>query len=167
MANLILGTKHEYCYLLATYLRDSLNLKYQEIVDKNPSLPKRVVVRGIRNYDDPSVTVSEFPLLKVFRNQDTFDGVTPYRTTAATITYSTSYSDLEELPDLLYWVSFALQESFTEFKYTQNDVFDLRNRQPFNTQYLLTQVGNTIYPFLRANIIFKDTKIINFNNCEE
>jgi hypothetical protein len=161
MPNLILGTENEYCYLLANFLRDSLNLKYQAMVDKNPSLPKRVVVRGIRNYDDPSVTITEFPLLKVFRNQDVFDGVTPYRTTSATITYSTSYSDLEELPDLLYWVGFVLQQSFSEFKYTANDAFDLRNRQSFTVQYLLTQVGNTIYPSLRANITFKDTKVIN------
>jgi hypothetical protein len=160
MPNLILGENHEYCWLLANFLRDRINEKYQEQVVKNPLLPQRVVVRGIRNYDDPSVTLPEFPLLKVFRNTDTYPGTTPYRTTAATITYSTSYSDLEELPDLLYWVSWAMHGSLVEFDYLHNNLFDMKARDVIQVQYLLTAVGNTAYPFLRANINFKDTKIL-------
>ena len=155
-----MGTKHDYCYVLAEYLRDALNRKYQCEVDHNPDLEKRVVVRGIRSYDDPSVSIQEFPLLKVYTNQDVYKGVTPYRNTALTITYSTSYSDLQELPDLLSWVSYCLHLSVNEFKYENIDAFDMRNPAPFTVQRLLTQVGNTVFPFLRANLTVKDTKAI-------
>jgi hypothetical protein len=163
--SLLLGD-HDYCELLANYLRDSVNEKYSRVVANNPSLPGQYVINGVRYFDDPSVPLSEFPLLKVYRNTDIFDGATPYRTTQATITYSVAYPSLDELPDLLSWMSFALNKSLVEFSYERNDVFDLQqnNRRTFQHLLMFNDVINAVHPFLRTSITFKDSKIICFDN---
>ena len=167
MAELILG-EHEYCQRLADHIRDSVNTQYFRIVEQRQALDpltsfsKKIVIQTTRNFDDPSVPLSAFPLLKVFRNQDTFDGVTPYRMTSATISYSVAYPDLQELPDLLYWASWAINTALVEWSYDHNDTFDLKNNNRRNFQYLLTvnEVTQAIYPFIRASIMFKDNLTI-------
>lgn len=163
MSELILE-KHEYCQLLADHIKESVNRQYLAVVEKkraaNPetSFSDKIVIQTTRNFDDPSVPLSAFPLLKVFRNQDTFDGVTPYSMTSATISYSVAYPDLQELPDLLYWASWAINQALIEWSYDHNDTFDLKNNNRRTFQYLLTvnEVTQAIYPFIRASILFKD-----------
>lgn len=157
---LILGSS-EYCLKLANYLRDYLNKSYAEQVLVNTELPSSIVVRSIRNYDDPHVPLSEFPLLKVYRNQDQFDRNGLSRNVNATITYSVSYPNLDELPDLLYWASYVINKALVQFNY-EHQLLELPS--PNISQYMLTvnEVTQAVYPFLRFQIRFLD-QCMNFN----
>lgn len=158
---LILG-QTERCLKLASYLRDYLNQSYSNQVLVNTDLPEGIVVRSIRNYDDPHVPLSEFPLLKVYRNQDQFDRGGLSRNTSATITYSVSYPNLEELPDLLYWASYVVNKGLIQYNYeTQH----LELPSPNISQYLLTvnEITQAVYPFLRFQIRFLD-QCMNFGD---
>lgn len=154
---LILGT-NEYCYKLANYLKEHLNKSYAKLVEERDDLTPQIVVRNIRNWDDPSVPLSEFPLLKVYRNTDTFDRGGLSRDTTATITYSTSYANLEELPDLLYWASYVINKGLIKWHYDTKSLVDFPSENSNQAQYLLTvtENGNSVYPFLRFQIRFLD-----------
>jgi hypothetical protein len=161
---LLLGD-HEHCKVLSEYLRDNINQKYADAVAKNPLLPQQYVINGIRAWDDPSVSIAEFPLLKVYRNSDNYKGANPYRSTQGTITYSVGYPNLEELPDLLSWMSMALNTALIEFSFERNDCFDIAQNPGRTVQYLLmaNDAINAVHPFLRTNITFKDSRIICFD----
>ena len=161
---LILGA-NEYCNKLANYLRDYLNLAYSKEVANNTDLPSGIVVRSTRNWDDPSVPLSEFPLLKVYRNSETFDRGGLSRDTTATITYSVSFPNLEELPDLLYWVSYVLNKGLIQYQLENKSLVDFPSETTNVAQYLLTasDFNNAVYPFLRMQIRFLDD-CMNYGN---
>jgi hypothetical protein len=160
----ILGNQ-EYCSKLAKYLADYLNQSYANEVTKNTELPSGIIVRSTRNWDDPSVPLSQFPLLKVYRNSDTFDRGGLSRDTTATITYSVSYPNLETLPDLLYWASYVINKGLIRYQYTNKSLIDFPSEQSNQAQYLLTvsESSNAVYPFLRFQIRFLDD-CLNFGN---
>lgn len=156
---LILG-EQEYCYKLAHYLTKELNEAYGRERQKNPSLPNVYIVRSFRSYDDLGVPLSEFPLLKVYRNTDSFKPGTLFRGPCqGTITYSVSYPNLKELPDLMYWVSWQINKGLLKFfedPLHQTPNKNLQNN--FSSQYLISanEVTNAVYPFLRFTFNFFD-----------
>jgi hypothetical protein len=159
MSGLILGEK-EYCYKLGSFLTDELNQAYERLRLRRPTeLPKSIVVKTFRNFDDVNVPLSEFPLLKVYRSSEMFRPGTSFRDVTGTITYSVSYPDLRTLPDLLYWVSYKLHYLMEKYDLTVNEGLPQRDiQQNHNTQYLLTanELSQPIYPFLRFSFQFPD-----------
>jgi hypothetical protein len=160
---MILG-ENEYCYKLAKYLQDYLNLSFSKLSETRDDLTNQIVVRSIRNWDDPGISVKEFPCLKVYRNNDSFDRGGNSRTSLGTITYSVSYANLKEIPDLMYWVSYKLNQGLNQFHYETKSFVDFPPKQGNQASYLLTasEFTQSIYPFLRFQIRFLDD-CMNYN----
>lgn len=154
----ILGD-NEYCLRLATYLSDFLNKEYLEERVKNPSLPDVTIVKTVKNYDSIVNNLAEFPLLKIYRSQDTFKKGTNYRISTVTLTYSLSYPQLETIADSMYWISYKINEGLLHWDREVKGEFYATNPEPPSISYLMnaSELLNTVYYFLRCSFRIRDS----------
>lgn len=145
---------------LAVYLKDFLNTQFQEeIKASNGTINSSViVVRSYRGYDDFNVPLTEFPLLKVYKNRDIFKRNTLFRSSLGAITYSVNYPDLEILPNLLDWVGFQINKGLLNYEHAEHDLLPPPNNTGYSCEYLLSfnEMTQQVYPFLRFNLEFKN-----------
>lgn len=154
----ILGNS-EYCLRLATYLSDFLNKEYVEERRKNPLLPDVTIVKTVKNYDSIVNNMAEFPLLKIYRSQDTFKKGTNYRISTVTLTYALSYPQLETIGDTLYWISYKINEGLLNWDIEVKGEFYKTNPEPPNISYMInaSELLNTVYYFLRCSFRIRDS----------
>lgn len=154
----ILGN-NEYCLRLATYLSDFLNKEYVKEREANPLLPDVTIVKTIKNYDSIVNNLGEFPLLKIYRSQDTFKKGTNYRISTVTLTYSLSYPQLETIADSMYWISYKINEGLLHWDREVKGEFYATNPEPPSISYLMnaSELLNTVYYFLRCSFRIRDS----------
>lgn len=145
---------------LATFLRTFLNTQFaKEIVASNGEIPSNtVVIRGVTNWDDPSTPLTDFPLLKVYKNTDNFRKGTTFRESNGAVVYCISYPQLNVLPNLLDWMAYQINLGLLTYERTEQDIFPPINNSGYVAQYLISvnEATQSIYPFLRFDINFKN-----------
>lgn len=145
---------------LANYLQTFLNGQFdKEIEVSNNSIPDNtIIIRSVKNYDAIGIPLSEFPLLKVYKNRDIFKKGTLFRTSQASVTYSVSYPQLEILPNLLDWMSYQINLGLMTYERTEQDLLPPPNNEGYVGEYLLSanELTQAVFPFLRFNINFKN-----------
>lgn len=82
--------------------------------DLNRAYPGHTIVRTTRTYDAYLVPLTEFPLLKIFRLNDTFQQV---ELAASTVTaaYCLVNADIERMPGLTKWVGDRIVRAIHRF----------------------------------------------------
>ena len=145
---------------LANYLKTFLNEQFEkEIAMSGGTIGSdTIIVRSFKNYDAINVPLSEFPLLKVYKNRDIFKKGTLFRTSQGTITYSVSYPQLEVLPNLLDWMSYQINLGLMTYEMAENDLLPPPNNEGYVADFLLSANEQTqqVFPFIRFNINFKN-----------
>ena len=156
----VLLTENTYCRKLATYLLTFLNEQFEkEIATSSGTVDENTIcVRSFRDFDDFSVPLSEFPLLKVYPNRDIYKKGTPFRIVTGTITYSVSYPNLKVLPNLLSWVSYQINLGLLHYSKEDQHLLPPPNNESYVAEYLLSanELTNTVYSFLRFSFQYKD-----------
>lgn len=145
---------------LANYLYSFLTEQFDKEKEvSNGEIPQdTIIVRSIRNYDAFNVPLSEFPVLKVYKNRDIYRKGTFFRTSQGAITYSVSYPQLEVLPNLLDWVSYQINAGLIHYDKIEEDLLPMPNNEPYSAEHLLTlqEQTQTAFPFIRFNVNFKN-----------
>jgi hypothetical protein len=145
---------------LANYLKTFINERFaEEIALPNSGIPSgTTVIKSVRNYDDPSVPLSDFPLLKVYKNRDIFRKGTLFRNTQGTITYAVSYPQLQVLPNLLDWLSYQINNGLLNYEMAENDLLPPPNDEGYVGEFLISanELTREVHPFLRFQINFKN-----------
>ena len=145
---------------LANYLHGFINDQFvKETEASNNTIPENtIIIRSVRNYDAFNVPLSEFPLLKVYKNRDVFRKGTFFRTSQGAITYAVSYPQLEILPNLLDWVAYQINAGLLNYAKIEEDLLPMPNNESYSAEYLLSlnELTQTAFPFLRFNINFKN-----------
>lgn len=145
---------------IASFLKDHLNSEFAKVVAiQDSGIPEgTVIVRSIRNFDDPTAPMSEFPLLKVYKNRDIYQKGTLFRTSQGTITYAVSYPQLQVLPSLLDWVSYKLNEGLLMYSFTDQHLLPPPNNEQYVAEHLISanELTREVFPFLRFSINFKN-----------
>jgi hypothetical protein len=145
---------------LANYLKTFLNEQFEkEILASGGTIGSdTIIIRSVRNVDAINVPLSEFPLLKVYKNRDIFKKGTLFRTSQGTITYSVSYPQLEVLPNLLDWMSYQINLGLMTYEMAENGLLPPPNNEGYVAEYLLSanEQLNVVFPFIRFNINFKN-----------
>jgi len=145
---------------LANFLYTFLNDEFKkEIEVSNNEIPSdTIVVRSVKNYDAFNIPLSEFPLLKVYKNRDVYKKGTFFRTSEGTITYAVSYPQLDLLPNLLDWVSYKINSGLMHYAEIEQELLPNPNNVGYTAEYLLSlnEQTSVVYPFLRFNINFKN-----------
>ena len=93
--------------LIAEYLKDGLNERLTE------HCQNVIAVRHVVNYNSLPTDLSCFPLLKVYRNSETFKDY--HNQTKATIGYCLSFPDEENIPGILRWAAVNINELLHNF----------------------------------------------------
>lgn len=145
---------------IANYLKTFINEQFEkEIAASGNTIPQdTIIIRSVSNYDRINVPLSEFPLLKVYKNRDIFKKGTHFRTSQGTITYSVSYPQLDMLPNLLDWVSYQINLGLLNYEMAEQDLLPPPNNEGYSADFLLSanEQLNIVHPFLRFNINFKN-----------
>lgn len=155
---------NEYCINLANFLIENLNRKYRELREyklrqEGVNLPLDAVVRSVYNYDKINISLSECPVLKVYRTADAYK---PGRTTSVTnarIAYILSLPDTDRLPDLLTWISKQINILLLEYQRTNRHLQPRDDKVGYRCNYQILEINNlqAIYPFIVFDISFNDT----------
>jgi len=159
----------EGCKHLADYLREKLNEAHieflntsdeiGEVAPKAPQQNPEPIVRSTRSYDALNVPLSEFPLIKVYRQDDSFRAGTIYFESSVVITYNAAYPDIERLPGLLHWVSVNVNSILIAYalEFPLKMPLDVRQRGNRAEYRLMTNsITNSVYPFLRFTLKLRD-----------
>jgi hypothetical protein len=156
--------RESYTQKVVTFLANHLNKKLQEEAATQPELVDVLAVRTTRSWDDPRFPLSDCPILKCYKINDSYKFGTLFRNSNARIVYIVSYPNLEVLPNLLDWVSYHINEGLLTFDMIEPNVLAFTNNQPYNANYLLTasEANQAIYPFLSFDISFKNY----YDNCD-
>jgi hypothetical protein len=137
------------CLEIAKFLKQGLNDAY----------PQQVVVNGIRCYDAFNVPYSEFPLLKVYRLVDAWEGNTTYRTSQGVISYSLVLPDQETLAPIMSWVSRHTNQLLIGHRLTCfGGSPDVIPSQGYRAEYrmMMNEITQKVHSFLRFTFNFKD-----------
>jgi hypothetical protein len=145
---------------LADFLKTFLNEQFaKEIAASGNDIPANTqVVKTALNWDAPSTPLSDFPLLKVYKNNDFYKKGTLFRESTGTIVYCVSYPQLTVLPNLMDWVSFTLNKGLLYYDKAEQDLLPPPNSDVYTCDYLImvNDAINAVYPFLKFNIRFKN-----------
>jgi hypothetical protein len=158
MANIL--TQPNTTQRIANFLKDHLNEEFAKLVAiPNSGIPTgTTAIKSTRNYDDPSAPMSEFPLLKVYKNRDIFQKGSLFRTSQGTITYAVSYPQLQVLPSLLDWVSYEINHGLLMYARTDHHLLPPPNNEQYVAEFLINanELTREAWPFLRFQINFKN-----------
>jgi len=154
----ILGD-HEYCQKLGNFLKDFLNKEYVKERELNPLLPEATIVKTVKNYDSIVNNLGEFPLLKLYRTQDSFKKGTNFRISTITLTYSLTYPQQESIADSMYWISYKINEGLLHWDREVKGEFYQTNPNPPIISYLInaSELLNKAYPVLRCSFQVRDS----------
>lgn len=157
------------CKHLADYLKEELNKAYinflntsEEIEEFAPNAAQQnpePIVRSTRFYDSLNVPLSEFPLLKVYRQNEDFRAGTIYSESDVVITYNASYPNVDRLPGLLHWVAININSILLAYTldFPLKSPLNVRQRGYRADYRLMTNtVTNSVYPFLRFTLKLRD-----------
>ncbi|ARV58057.1 hypothetical protein BZZ01_04890 [Nostocales cyanobacterium HT-58-2] len=131
--------------VLASYLQSGLNERIQQIY------PGVVAVRNTACYNSLPRDLSSFPLLKVYRNVDTF---TPTgNTTQAVIGYCQSFPEEERIPGILRWVAKQINFLLREWAIAHKECSPrIEYNEEFRAEYrVMTLNSEPIYSLLQFN----------------
>lgn len=134
---------------LGRYIAVGVNWQYQI------ECPNELGIRDVIDYDAVNIDVSRFPLLKLYRQTDTYESMSS-GVTKAVIAYCLTYPIQDRLPGLLRWMSQAINILLDNYHHQhqsckQNVILEERN-----TEYkiMVAEPTRAIYPFLRCNFSF-------------
>jgi hypothetical protein len=140
---------------IAKYLYEYINKDYSNYIEANPGVQKilgDVAIRTYRTCDTYQVSTPEFPLLKVYRTNDSWRDDKLLRTSNISITYSLLVPQQERLMPLLNWVSYEIQ------KLLLTPSCKVKIDGGVRTQYrtMISEIGQNMFSFLRADISITD-----------
>lgn len=131
---------------IAVYVADGLNFGFTFKV------PGELAVRSIVDYDALNPDLSRFPLLKVYRQTDTFNGKEE-RTTKCIISYCIAFPDQDKLPGILQWVAIAIDKLLFNYAQTHEHcpMNVITEERIAEYRMLLNELGTPVYAFLKFN----------------
>lgn len=140
---------------IAKYLFEFINKDYFSYIEANPTIRQSlgdIAIRTYRTYDAYGVANQEFPLLKVYRVSDSWKPGKLIRSSSISISYSLVLPQQDKLMPLLNWVSFEIN------KHLLNTSCQVKIDPGVRVQYrtMISEVGQAIYSFLRADINITD-----------
>ena len=136
---------------IAKYLYEYINKDYSNYIEANPGVQKvlgDVAIRTYRTCDTYQVSTPEFPLLKVYRTNDSWKPNKLLRTSNISITYSLLVPQQERLMPLLNWVSYEIN------KLLLTSSCKVKVEPGIRVQYrtMISEIGQNMFSFLRADI---------------
>jgi hypothetical protein len=137
---------------LGNYLKDGLN---QEIL-KVSSGAEIIAVAHVISYNHLPTDLSSFPLLKVYRQNDSFSG--GHNTTQASINYCLSFPDEAKIPGILRWVAITIDKLLREWGLNRRGCYpsidpDATWKAEYRTMVLN---GEPMYSLLMINFEFTE-----------
>lgn len=151
LINLASPKQDNFLLNLGKYIADGINSDYIK------RFPQEIAIREIIDYDAINIDISRFPLLKLYRQTDEYlleDGT---RQTKAIIAYCLTYPEQNRLPGLMKYMSKAINIMLDNYYYNHEQCSTnvmLANRSA-EYRIMVSEVTNSIYPFLRFNFSFQ------------
>ncbi len=131
---------------IAKFLADGLNHAFIQVC------PEEICVRDILDYDAVNPDLSRFPLLKVYRQTDSFPE-SKERRSECVIAYCVAFPDQDKLPGLLQWVSIAIDELLSKYtllnQHCRANVVNSERKAEY--RIMVNEVATPVYAFLRVN----------------
>ena len=136
--------------LIAEYLKSGLNERLSEVYANT------IAVRHVVNYNSLPTDLSCFPLLKVYRNSESFTDY--HNTTKAVAGYCLSFPEEEKIPGILRWVSVNINELLRELAIAHRGCSpEIDLEQEFTSEYRVMSLrGEPLYSLLQFNFTFKE-----------
>lgn len=136
---------------LGTYIADGINHNYRQ------HYSDEIAIREIIDYDAVNIDISQFPLLKLYRQTDNYSQE-DVGMTKGIIAYCLTYPEQDRLPGLMKYMSKAinlmLDAYYLAHEECQSNVILEERSAEYRIQ--VNEVTNAIYPFLRFNFSFKE-----------
>jgi hypothetical protein len=136
---------------IGVYLASGLNCYFQKFE------PDLYAVKDVISYDAIDVDLSRFPLLKVYRINEVFEG--RQSTTSAVIAYCLAFPETDKLPGLLRWVSRVINELLENYRHQHENcslqiVAEARKHE---YRIMVNELAQPVYAFLRVNFSFLES----------
>lgn len=132
---------------IAKHLADGLNYAFINLC------PGEIAVRDVVDYDAVNIDLSRFPLLKVYRQTDSFSESTKGRNTDCVVAYCIAFPDQDKLPGLMQWVSIAINKLLERYvinhEHCQSNVINEARKAEY--RIMVNEVATPVYAFLRIN----------------
>lgn len=142
--------KNDYFLLdLGIYLADGINHAYLK------HCPGEIAIRDIVDYDAVNIDTSRFPLLKLYRQTDEYEGMAVGETKAI-IAYCLTYPIQDRLPGLMKFMSKAINIMLDSYHHNHQHCPSNVILEPRKAEYRISvaEATRAIYPFLRFNFSF-------------
>ena len=141
----------EFLLKLGRYIADGINHHYLKIC------PEEIAIRDIVDYDAVNIDTSRFPLLKLYRQTDTFEQMERGQTKAI-IAYCLTYPQQDRLPGLMKYMSKAINILLDDFHHNHDQCLTNVILEERTAEYriMVNEVTRDIYPFLRFNFTFRE-----------
>lgn len=126
---------------IVEYLKDELN--------RNNPIENTVIVNSTRNYDAFNVPITDFPLLKIYRQRSQYLNNNK-RISNLQLQYGLVLPDQEKLMPYLNWIDNQLNLALSQTTWRIDIIID-RNNKSCDYRTLLNELGIPVYSFLRFN----------------
>ncbi|MEM8781113.1 MAG: hypothetical protein AAGF26_20100 [Cyanobacteria bacterium P01_G01_bin.49] len=141
----------EFLLKIGRYIADGINYHYLE------HCPEDIAIRDIIDYDAVNIDISRFPLLKLYRQTETFEG-TDVSETDGIISYCLTYPQQDRLPGLVKYMSKAINVLLDDYhhqhEHCESNVLLTERKAEY--RIMVNEVTRDIYPFLRFNFRFRE-----------
>jgi hypothetical protein len=140
----------EFLLKLGNYIADGINYDYLT------KCPEEIAIRDIVDYDAVNIDTSRFPLLKLYRQTDNHFEAKRSRETKAIIAYCLTFPQQDRLPGLMQYMSKSINIMLDNFAYKHENCPENVVVEDRSSEYriMVSEVTNSIYPFLRFNFTF-------------
>lgn len=151
LGNLDSPKSDKFLLKLGRYIADGINHDYLR------HCPEEIAIRDIIDYDAVNIDVSRFPLLKLYRQSDTYEQM-DVGETKAIIAYCLTYPQQDRLPGLIKYMSKAINIMLDDYHYNHDDCSSNVMSEDRTAEYriMVSEVTKDIYPFLRFNFTFRE-----------
>jgi hypothetical protein len=142
------------CQWLVDYLGTGLNWAIGQ------HFPNEIAVRSTRSYDAIAVDLSSYPVLKVFRQQQTSDRALVYNTTVV-VSYAMTLPKQDDLPGIMQWVATHITAMLTYLGETDRGCpFLVDIYKPFKHEFriMVNDLSQPTYCYLRVSFEAIETR---------
>jgi hypothetical protein len=121
---------------MGNYFKTRLN----ELLPNNYKEKNNLLVRNIYTIDFPNIPLTEYPILKIYRNATYHSRDSNVRTSRISMWYSTTFQALKNLPGILNFVDYWIIYILREYQFSQEQMpYDFKMKSmPDSTDYLIS-----------------------------